>query len=189
MTAMETLLATSFEKTFTDFVDNKDTTKIKSCLFENYQITLSSSLKDFHKFEDTTKKVLGDKSIPVIRKTFEKICHLESESHHIIEIKDDILRNAILSAYQDPLKKHILDIAFDYPLTLWEIVSRIRLECFSVSENLTYLISHGLLTTKDLKGSEYNKKYYSTIDEISVRVEEEKFRMFVRINDIPEKES
>ena len=183
MTAMETLLATPFEKTFANFVDDNDITKIKDDLFEQYHMTLTSSLKDFEKFECVTEKILGNKGATKIQETMNEICHLESQSKHKIEIKDESLKNTILHTYEDILKKHILDIAFDYPLTLWEIASRVRLGSFSVSENISYLISHGLLATRDLD-SEYNKKYYSTIDEVSVKIDEGDFRVFVTINDI-----
>ena len=186
MTAMETLLATPFEKTFTNFVDDTDITKIKDDLFEQYHMTLASSLKDFEKFECATEKILGNEGAIKIQETMNEICHLESKSKHKIEIKDESLKNAILHSYDDILKKHILDVAFDYPLTLWEIASRIRLGSFSVSENISYLISHGLLATRDLEDSEYNKKYYSTIDEVSVKIDEGNFRVFVTINDISE---
>ncbi|WP_316505302.1 hypothetical protein [Nitrosopumilus sp.] len=52
------------------------------------------------------------------------------------------------------------------------------------SENISYLISHGLLTTSDLEDSEHNKKYYSTIDNFSVKIHEDQFNMFVTINEI-----
>lgn len=182
MTAMETLLATPFEKTFRNFVDDDDITKIKYDLFEQYQITLSSSLREFEKFECVAKKILGDIGVSTIKKTLDKICHLESQPRHI-EIKDEVLKNAILSAYDDPLKKHILDVAFDYPLTLWEIAARVKIGSLSLSENISYLISHGLLTTRDVD-TEYNKKYYSTIDDISVKIDEDEFCMYVTINDI-----
>lgn len=184
MTAMETLLATPFEKTFTSFVDDEDITKIKDDLFEKYQITLASSLKDFEKFECITEEILGHDGSSKIKKTLDQICHLEPQSKHKIEIKDESLKNVILNAYDDPLKKHILDIAFDYPLTLWEIASRVRYGSLSLSENISYLISHGLLTTQDLKDTEYNKKYYSTIDDISVKIDENEFCMYATINDI-----
>jgi hypothetical protein len=186
MTAMETLLATPFEKTFTDFVDEDNITKIKDNLFEQYQITLASSLKDFEKFEFITEKIMGHDGSSTIKKTLDKICHQESQSKHKIEIKDESLKNAILNSYGDPLKKHIMNIAFDYPLTLWEIASRVRYGSFSLSENISYLISNGLLTTCDLKDSEENKKYYSTIDDISVKIDESEFRVYVTINDISE---
>ncbi|MEX0862320.1 hypothetical protein [Nitrosopumilus sp.] len=183
MTAMETLLATPFEKTFRNFVDDDDITKIKYDLFEQYQITLSSSLKEFKKFECVTKKILGDNGVSTIKKTLDKICHLESQPKHKIEIKDETLKNTILDAYDDPLKKHILDVAFDYPLTLWEIAARVKIGSLSLSENISYLIYHGLLTTRDLD-AEYNKKYYSTIDDISVKIDENEFCMYATINDI-----
>ena len=186
MTAMQTLLAIPFEKTFTDIVDKDDIAKIKDNLFEQYQITLASSLKDFEKFECITEKILGHDGSSTIKKTLDKICHMESQSKHKIEIKDESLKNAILNSYDDPLKKHIMDIAFDYPLTLWEIASRIRYGSFSLSENVSYLISHGLLTALGSKDPEDNKKYYSTIDDISVKIDECEFRVYVTINDISE---
>ena len=51
MTAMETLLTTSFERRFSDFVDLDKIIKIKGSLFEQYHMTLLSSIKDFEKFE------------------------------------------------------------------------------------------------------------------------------------------
>ncbi len=68
MTAMETLLTTSFEKTFTGFVNDDDITKIKDNLFQQHQITLASSLKDFQKFECITKKFLGQDGLTKIKK-------------------------------------------------------------------------------------------------------------------------
>ena len=179
---MTTLLANPFEKTFTDFVDDEEIIKIKGSLFEQYHITLPSSLKDFQKFELITEQVLGDDGVSTIKKTFEHICHLESKN--IIEIKDESLKNAILLSYYDPLKKYLLDIAFDYPLTIWEIVARSNIGTLYISENISYLISHGLLATTDLEDSEYNKKYYSTIDEVSVKIQDSQFHMYVTINDI-----
>jgi len=44
-------------------------------------------------------------------------------------------------------------------------------------------ISHGLLTTGYL---EENEKYYCTIDDFSVKIDESKFQMYVTINDISE---
>ena len=46
MTSMEILLATSFEKKFYDFVDGDNITKIKDSVFEKYNMTLLSSIKD-----------------------------------------------------------------------------------------------------------------------------------------------
>ena len=181
MTAMETLLAHPFEKTFTEFVDDEKITKIKGSLFEKYHITLESSLKDFQKFEFVAEQILDD-SITLIKKTFDHICHLQSK--HIIEIKDESLKNEILLSYNDQSKKHLLEIAFDYPLTIWEIVSRSKIGTINISENISHLISNGLLATNDLIDSEYNKKYYSTIDEVSVKVEDEQYHMYVTINDI-----
>lgn len=181
MTAMETLLAHPFEKTFTEFVDDEKITKIKGSIFEKYNITLASSLKDFQKFEFVAEQILDD-GTTIIKKTFDHICNLESQ--HFVEIKDESLKNAILFSYNDQLKKHLLDIAFDYPLTIWEIVSRSKIGMLNISENISYLISHGLLATNDLGDSEYNKKYYSTIDEVSVKLEDEDFHMHVTINDI-----
>ena len=178
---METLLANPFEKTFTDYVGNDDVKKIKNHLFEQYHITLPSSLKDFQKFEFITEQVLGDESISTIKKTFDHICHLESKN--IIEIKDEALKNSILISFEDPAKKQILDVAFDYPLTIWEIASKVKFGLFSISENISYLISHGLLATNDSE-SEHNKKYYSTIDEISVKIQDEEFCVYVTINDV-----
>ena len=66
MTAMETLLATSFERKFSDVVSYDDITKIKSSLFEQYHMTLLSSIKDFEKFESITEKILGDDGTPII---------------------------------------------------------------------------------------------------------------------------
>ncbi len=181
MTAMETLLANPFEEAFTGFVCNDDIKKIKSHLFEQYHITLPSSLKDFQKFESITEQVLGNDSVPTIKKTFDHICHLESGN--IMEIKDESLKNSILSSFENPTKKEILDIAFDYPLTVWEIASRVKFGSFSIPENISYLISHGLLATNDSE-SEPNKKYYSTIDEFSIRIEDKEFHMYVTINEI-----
>ena len=76
-------------------------------------------------------------------------------------------------SFKDSIKKQILDIAFDYPLTIWEIASRTKIEPGAVSENISYLISRGLLTTSDLEDSEHNKKYYSTIDNFSVKLQDE----------------
>ena len=39
MTSMETLLATSFEKKFSDFVGDVEITKIKNSVFEQYDMT------------------------------------------------------------------------------------------------------------------------------------------------------
>ena len=184
MTAMETLLATSFERTFSDFVGHDGITKIKSSLFEKYHMTLLSSIKDFEKFESITEKILGDDGTPLIKKTLDSICRLESKSEHTVEIKDESLKSAILLSFKDTIKKQILDIAFDYPLTIWEIASRTKIEPGIVSENISYLISHGLLTTSDLEDSEHNKKYYSTIDNFSVKIENDQLHMFVTINEI-----
>ncbi len=74
-------------------------------------------------------------------------------------------------------------MAFNYPLTLWEIASRMKYNSLEFSENISYLISHGLLTTED---SEENKKYYSTIDDFSIKIDESEFHMYVTINDISE---
>lgn len=184
MTAMETLLATSFERTFSDFVGCDEIIKIKSSLFEQYHMTLLSSIKDFAKFELITTQVLGTVGTPLIKKTLDQICKLESKSEHIVEIKDESLKDAILSSFDDGIKKQILNIAFDYPLTLWEIVSRTNIEPGVVSENMAYLISHGLLATIDLEDSEHNKKYYATIDNFSVKVQDDAFCMYVTINEI-----
>ena len=184
MTAMETLLATSFERTFSDFVGRDEISKIKSSLFEQYHMTLLSSIKDFEKFESITEQILGEDGIPLIKKTLDVICRLESKSKHTVEIKDEYLKSAILFSFEDETKKQILDIAFDYPLTIWEIASRTKIEPGIVSENISFLISHGLLTTSDLEDSEHNKKYYSTIDNFSVNIHDDQFHMFVTINEI-----
>ena len=181
MTAMETLLAHPFEKTFTEFVDDEKITKIRGSLFEKYHITLESSLKDFQKFEFVAEQILDD-GTTVIKKTFDHICHQESK--HVIEIKDESLKNTILLSFNDLSKKHLLDITFDYPLTLWEIVARSTIGTFNISENISYLISIGLLATNDLRDSEPNKKYYSTIDNVAVKIEDNEFHMYVTINDI-----
>ena len=159
MTAMETLLASSFEKTFSGFVDNDEIIQIKNSVFERYHMTLLSSIKDFKKFESTTEQILGSNGMPLIKKTFNQICHLESKPNHIVEIKDESLRNAILLSFEEPIKRNIL-------------------------ENISYLISWGLLATCDSEDSEDNKKYYSTIDCFSVNIEDGQFHMYVTINDI-----
>ena len=184
MTSMETLLATSFEKTFSDFVGVDEITKIKNSVFEQYHMTLLSSIKDFAKFESITEQVLGDDGTPLIKKTLDVICSLQSQFDHTVEIKDESLKNAIMTSFEDDVKKQILDIAFDYPLTIWEIASRTNMELVMISENVSYLISHGLLATSDLEDSEHNKKYYSVIDNFSVRVHEDEFQMYVTINEI-----
>ncbi len=184
MTSMETLLATSFEKKFSDFVGDVEITKIKNSLFEQYHMTLLSSIKDFEKFQSITGQILGDCGNSMIKKTLESICCLESKSEHVVEIKDDSLKNAILTSFDDSVKKQILDIAFDYPLTMWEIASRTSIEPGIVSENISYLISHGLLATCDLEDSENNKKYCSVIDNFSVKTEGDEFHMYVTINEI-----
>ncbi len=184
MTSMETLLATSFEKKFSDVVGDVEITKIKNSLFEQYHMTLLSSIKDFEKFQSITGQVLGDDGTPLIKKTLESICSLESKSEHVVEIKDDSLKNAILTSFDDSIKKQILDIAFDYPLTIWEIASRTSIGLGIVSENISYLISHGLLATSDLEDSENNKKYCSVIDNFSVKTEGDEFHMYVTINEI-----
>ncbi len=183
MTAMETLLASSFEKTFSGFVDNDEIRQIKNSLFERYHMTLLSSIKDFKKFESTTEQILGSNGIPLIKKTFNQICHLESKPNHIVEIKDESLRNAILLSFEEPIKRNILDIAFDYPITIWEIAAKAKMQ-EKISENISYLISWGLLATCDSEYSEDNKKYYSTIDGFSVNIEDGQFHMYVTINDI-----
>ncbi len=183
MTAMETLLASSFEKTFSGFVDNDEIRQIKNSLFERYHMTLLSSIKDFKKFESTTEQILGSNGMPLIKKTFNKICHLESKPNHIVEIKDESLRNSILSSFEETIKKNILDIAFDYPITIWEIAAKAKMQ-EKISENISYLISWGLLATCDSEDSEDNKKYYSTIDYFSVNIEDGQFHMYVTINDI-----
>lgn len=184
MTAMETLLATPFEKTFSNFVGHDEITKIKSSVFEQYHMTLASSIKDFKKFESITEQILGCDGTPLIKKTLDQICSVESKSGHALEIKDESIKDVILSSFKDPIKKHILDIAFDYPLTIWEIASRTKIELGTLSENTSYLISHGLLATSDLEDSECNKKYYSTIDSFSVKILGEKLNMYVVINEI-----
>jgi len=128
MTSMETLLATSFEKKFSDFVGDVEVTKIKNSVFEQYDMTLLSSIKDFEKFQLITGQVLGDNGTPIIKKTLESICSLESKSEHVVEIKDESLKNAILTSFDDDVKKQILDIAFDYPVKIWEIASRTNIE-------------------------------------------------------------
>jgi hypothetical protein len=183
MTAMETLLASSFEKTFSGFVDNDEIRQIKNSVFERYHMTLLSSIKDFKKFESTTEQILGSNGMPLIKKTFNQICHLESKPNHIVEIKDESLRNAILSSFEEPIKRNILDIAFDYPITIWEIAAKAKMQ-EKISENISYLISWGLLATCDSEDSEDNKKYYSTIDCFSVNIEDGQFHMYVTINDI-----
>ncbi len=185
MTAMETLLATPFEKTFSDFVGYDEITKIKSSVFEKYNMTLLSSIKDFKKFELITEQVLGSSGTPLIKKTLGMLCSLESKSDHIVEIKDESLKDAILISFEDHVKKQILDIAFDYPITIWEIASRIsNIEPGIISENVSYLISHGLLVTCELEDSEHNKKYYSAIDNVSVKIQGNEFHMCVTINEI-----
>ena len=184
MTSMETLLATSFEKTFSDNVTTDEITKIKTTLFEKYNMTLLSSIKDFEKFESITAQVLGDDGTPLIKKTLDAICSLQSKSDHTVEIKDESLKNAILTSFDDNVKKQILDIAFDYPLTIWEIASRTKIEPAIISENVSYLISHGLLATSDLQDSEHNKKYCSAIDNFSVKMDDDEFHMYVTINEI-----
>ena len=184
MTSMETLLATCFEKKFCDSVDSSEVSKIKDSIFTTYNMTMLSSIKDFQKFATITEQVLGDDGTPIIKKTLDSICSLESKSEHIVEIKDESLKTAILESFEDEIKKQILDIAFDYPLTIWEIASRTNLELGVVSENVSYLISHGLLATSDLTDSEHNKKYCSVIDNFSVKIEGEEFHMNVTINEI-----
>lgn len=180
MTAFTTLLSHPFEETFTEFVDNEKITKIKGTLFEKYHMTLSSSIIDFQKFESVATKILDDGNM-MIEKTYEEICH--KESNNFIEIKDESLKNIILKSYKNSPKKHILDIAFDYPLTMWEIASRIKIGTINLSENISYLISHGLLATND-SDVEHNKKYYTTIDGFSVKMYDDQFRLYVTINDI-----
>lgn len=185
MTAMETLLATPFEKIFSDFVGHDEITKIKNSVFEKYNMTLLSSIKDFKKFELITEQVLGSDGTPLIKKTLEMLCALQSKSEHIVEIKDESLKNAILISFEDSIKKQILDIAFDYPLTIWEIASRINnIDSDVISENVSYLISHGLLATYELEDYEHNKKYYSAIDNVSVKIQDNQFYMCVTINEI-----
>ena len=184
MTSMETLLATSFEKKFYDFVDDDNITKIKDSVFEKYNMTLLSSIKDFKKFESITAQILGDDGTPLIKKTLDAICTLQSKSEHTVEIKDESIKNAILTSFEDDVKKQILDIAFDYPLTIWEIASRTNIELGIVSENISYLISHGLLATSDLTDFEHNKKYCSVIDNFSVKTHDDEFHMYVTINEI-----
>ena len=184
MTSMETLLATSFEKKFSDFVGDVEIAKIKDTVFEQYHMTLLSSIKDFEKFQSITGQVLGDVGTPLIKKTLESICCLESKSEHVLEIKDESLKTAILTSFEDDVKKQILDIAFDYPLTLWEIASRTNIEPGILSQNISQLISHGLLATSDLEDSEKNKKYCSVIDNFSVKIQGDEFHMYVTINEI-----
>ena len=184
MTSVETLLATSFERTFSDNVTLDEITRIRSSVFERYNMTLLSSIKDFEKFETITAQVLGDDGTPLIKKTLDAICSLQSKADHTVEIKDESLKNAILTSFEDSVKKQILEIAFDYPLTLWEIASRTEMEPAVVSENVSYLISHGLLATGDLEDSEHNKKYCSAIDSFSVSVDDDEFHMYVTINEI-----
>lgn len=181
MTALTTLLCHPFEKTFTEIADNEKITKIKDVLFEKYHTTLTSSIIDFKKFEFVAGQILGDNS-KIIKQTYDKICHKESKN--FIEIKDEQLKNIILKSYNNSPKKHILDVAFDYPLTIWEIASRVKIGTISLSENISYLILNGLLATNDLSDEEHNKKYYSTVDDVSVKMNENQFHLYVTINDI-----
>lgn len=111
MTTMEALLATPFEQRFSDFVGHDEIRKIKNSIFEQYRMTLLSSIKDFKKFESVTEAVLGDDGMPLIKKTLDLICRLESKSEHTVEIKDESVKSAILLSFEDPIKNHILDIA------------------------------------------------------------------------------
>lgn len=186
MTAMETLLAIPFEKTFSEVAPSEEIKKIRDSLFENYHITLESSLREFEKFEFVAEHVLGNETT-LIKKTFDKICQLKSK--HVLEIKDESLQNKILETYNNPLKKHILGIAFDYPLTLWQISSQVKIGMSCISKNISDLILDGLLATNDMSDSEHNKKYYSTIDEISTSIHGDKISMYVTINDIANDDS
>ena len=122
--------------------------KIEKRLFEKYGMSLTESMEDFEKFDDTLQETFGGGSHGMIRSILNNFCHLKKSSGRkdsFVTLYDPTLTEKILEMLGDRDYRKILDMLIDKSMTPYEILKKVKIPQASTYRKIEILVNSGLL--------------------------------------------
>jgi len=188
MNGLDNLLANSLEKVIRDNLGKKTIKKIEGRLFEKFGISITQSLREFHKLDAVLREYFGSGADGLEHEFMKNICQFEKSkdnSSNWITIEDQYLAKLILEAFGDEDKKLILNELIDKSCVTAEILSKCKLPQTSGYRKINSLIDVGFLgidgrvITDD--GKKVNK-YRTVFRNVKINIIKDKIAIKVQLN-------
>lgn len=148
MGGLDYLIADLFRSEIEEDLGKRTTKKIEKRLFEKYGITLTQSMNDFAKFDDTLREFFGKGARGMIRSTLRRLCSLDrskGKKDASVTVHDPNLTETILEMLGDRDYRRILDMLICKTMTSQEILKNLDIPQASAYRKIDALVDAGLL--------------------------------------------
>ena len=174
MTEIDTFFAASLEKMIRDNLGEITFHSIQNRLFEKYGISITESIKEFHKLDSVLREFFGAGASGLEKKFLDGVCCMKSKqdiSEKRFTIADPKISQSILKAFSDDEMSKILNSSIGEPWTISEILEKLDIPTTSGYRKINSLIEDGLLikTGSDLtSNNRVVEKYKSLFDNVNI---------------------
>lgn len=187
MAGIDHLLSKSLTEVIKDNLGSLAIQKVEERLFEKHGISLTQSIEQFDKLDETLREFFGDGAYGLEKKFVESLCSIKSKSSgKWMSLSDPAITRTILNAFGDDDKKKILEAASSHPKIIYEIMKDTKLPQTSCYRKINALIDEGLLSYAGFVITEDKKrvnKYMSIFNNVRINIKKNKITVDVQLNE------
>lgn len=174
MTEIDTFFAASLEKMIRENLGETTFHSIQNRLFEKYGISITDSIKEFHKLDSVLREFFGAGASGLEKKFLDGVCCMKSKQDKAekrFTISDPEISQSILKAFSDDEMSKILNASIGEPWTITEILEKLEIPITSGYRKINSLIEGGLLIKSGFDLTSNNRvveKYKSLFDNVNI---------------------
>ena len=176
-----------FEEGIKKKLGTRSFNKIKNRLLDKYGMSVTMAIRDFEKMDLVLREYFGPTTDKIIKDVLKQIISLNREdTTHPLTIKDDRLIDKILLSYGDSHKKEILDILFEKPMIILDLLKKTDIPQATVYRRFKELIQDGLLVEKNYELTSDGKKisvYAPLLEKMDLKISGSKTDLNIKIKE------
>jgi hypothetical protein len=174
--ALDRLLGQSLESMIREKLGQKTCEKIETRLHQRYSMDLAASIDDFHALDATLREFFASGADAIEEDFANRLISINTpaKGRHWLSIANEELAELIVATYGDRDKRIILEVAFNKPSVILDILETARIPKSSGYRLINQLVEMGFLTEQGYAESSDGKKvnkYTALFEKVNIEID------------------
>jgi hypothetical protein len=174
--ALDRLLGQALESMIREKLGQKTCEKIEARLRQRYNLDLPASINDFYTLDATLREFFGSGADAIEEDFANRLISINTpaKGRPWITIANKDLAELILATYGDKEKRIILEVAFNRPSVILDLLETTRIPKSSGYRLINQLVDEGLLTEHGYAESSDGKKvskYTALFEKVTIEID------------------
>jgi len=174
--ALDRLLGQALESMIREKLGQKTCEKIEARLRQRYNLDLPASINDFYTLDATLREFFGSGADAIEEDFANRLISINTpaKGRSWITIANKDLAELILATYGDKEKRIILEVAFNRPSVILDLLETTRIPKSSGYRLINQLVDEGLLTEHGYAESSDGKKvskYTALFEKVTIEID------------------